>query len=84
MANTHKARLTKLKQKLKGFNKTLGKLGNGSDVEELLKIIHRPGWTTIAELTFVHGIVDSMHAHVEAIHALKSALLSGSKQVGRQ
>jgi len=82
MANTHKTSLTKLEKKLKGFNNAFGKLGNGDDVQEMLKIIHKPGWTTIAELTFVHGLVDSMHAHVEAISALKSALLSGSKQFG--
>ena len=84
MATSHKASLAKLEKKLNSLNGSFGGLGNGEDVQELLKIIHRPGWTTPAELLFVHGIVDSMQTHITALGTLKSALVNASKQVGVQ
>jgi hypothetical protein len=84
MANNHKASLAKLGKKLSTLNDGFDGLGDGSDIKELLRIIHRPGWTTIAELTLVHGIVDSMNAHIEAIAGLKASLVKGSQQVGAQ
>jgi hypothetical protein len=52
------------------------------DLQELLTIIHRPGWTTPAEATFVEGIVDSMTSNARTLDALKQVLLMGSRAVG--
>ena len=58
-------------------------LADKREFEEFIKIIHGPGWTTIAEAIFVTGIMDSMQTHATALHALKKALLAGSRAVGR-
>lgn len=66
------------------LRRSLGDLANDQDLEELLKIIHRPGWTTPAEFQLVAGIVDSIQAHARALVGLKQALLAGSQKVGAQ
>ncbi len=53
---------------------------SGGAVENIISVIHKPGWTTIAEIAFFTGIVDSMLAHTKALASLKQALLSGSRK----
>lgn len=66
-----------LKQLHAGFQQ----LSGGDSVESLISVIHRPGWTTIAEVAFFTGIVESMVAHTKVLGSLKQALLSGAAKV---
>jgi hypothetical protein len=88
-----KHNVTKLEAKIKELVGGLAQLaatGEGrasslapsNDLQELFVIIHRPGWTTIAESIFVEGIVDTMLLHVKALDSLKQALVVGSRAVG--
>jgi hypothetical protein len=72
---TLQAKITNLAGQLKHF-------ANPSDLEELLIIIHRPGWTTPAEFAFVSAIVDSIQGHITSLTHLRKSLLSGSRAVG--
>ena len=48
---------------------------------ELLGIIHRPGWTTIAEGLFFEALVDSMLAHTQHLAQLHQQLKAASEAV---
>jgi hypothetical protein len=80
-----KHNLTKLEGKIKELIGSLGRLAStteGSSLQELVEIIHRPGWTTPTEGLFVEGIVDSMLSNARTLDALKHVLLTGSRAVG--
>jgi len=55
-----------------------------ADMNELLKIIHRPGWTTPAELLFVLAGLEALEAQLQAIGGLSESLLAASRAVGRE
>ncbi|MFB7621082.1 hypothetical protein [Kitasatospora sp. NPDC056181] len=50
--------------------------------EELLKIIHRPGWTTPAEVALVTNAVDHLIKQTEALNAARQGLIEGARSVG--
>lgn len=72
----------RLEEKIMALRHSLRELSDSADFDELLKIIHRPGWTTPAEALLVAGVVDSAEAQVKALRELKRVLLSGSQLVG--
>jgi len=84
--------LAKLETKIKDLAAQLGSLtapphaeraaNKPVTVDDLLPIIHRPGWTTVAEFTLVNGIVDAMLAHTKAISTLQQTLLGGAAAIG--
>jgi hypothetical protein len=71
------ARLNLLSDKLASF------VGPSQQVGELIPVIHRPGWTTVAELALVSGLVDSMIRHAELIGDLHLTLMRGAQAVGK-
>jgi hypothetical protein len=70
-----------LEPKLKTLNDAFARLANDGSLEELVEIIHRPGWTTPAEVAFFTGIVDSMIAQAEVLTALRNVLLTAGSKV---
>lgn len=79
MAN--KADIKRLEKKVTDLSNALARLGKGEDLKQLLIILRRPGWTTLAELIFASAILDSLQANVKALDSLKSKLLKGSAAV---
>lgn len=73
--------LTHLEKQLRELHTGFQNFSGGDSVDGLIPIIHRPGWTTPAEVAFFTGIVDSMVTHTRALSALKQALLSGASMV---
>ena len=59
-------------------------MADNSDLEELLKIIHRPGWTTPAEFALVGSVVESLNTQARNVASLRTALVASSRQVGTQ
>ncbi len=49
--------------------------------DEFLTIIHKPGFTTPAEVALLRGIVDSMNEQTRTLVALRQVLLSGASKV---
>jgi hypothetical protein len=77
-------------QKLKQLESTINELvmnlnqvgSAASELQELLGIIHRPGWTTLAEGLLVQGIAENMLLHTKTLMSLRHTLLTGSRSVG--
>lgn len=73
--------ITKIQSSLEQIRKSLSALDMDNDLEELLKIIHQPGWTTPAEAILFHGLADATLRAVEHVGVMKQALLEGGRQV---
>ena len=63
------------------LTKNLKGLSEHKDFNELLTIIHRPGWATLAESMFVTAMLESMNAHTQHLTDLKNSLLAGARAV---
>jgi hypothetical protein len=70
------SKLTQLKQSTAG-------LPGDDHFDQFFKIIHRPGWTTIAEILLVETLIDNMLVQTQALAQLHQSLLAGAEQVGR-
>lgn len=70
--------LNQLSDKLSSFG------GHSQQISELIPIIHRPGWTTIAEVMLVSGLVESMNKHIDVLNGLHNALIRGAQAVGKE
>ena len=79
MANQHDAQIKKLHQKITDLKQQLASLGGGEQLDELLVIIHRPGWTTLREIAISMALVDSMSAHAQVAAKTQVALVKGAK-----
>jgi hypothetical protein len=84
MEGQHKHDIGRLGEQLRALSDQLSDLGDNSDFDELLLIIHSPSWTTVAEFTLVSSIVESMMVQAEALSGLKEALITGSRLVGAE
>jgi hypothetical protein len=77
-----KHELNQLETDIKALKASHSALGTGSSLDELLNIIHRPGWTTPAELAFVRTGLDAVQAQAKQLTALTQGLLNAAKLVG--
>jgi hypothetical protein len=81
MASQHDIQLKNLGKKITELSDALARLGKGTDLKDLLRIIRNPGYTTPAELAFSHALVDSLAAQVSGLAKTQAALVAASKQV---
>ena len=71
-----------LETQIKELRDQLADVSQDGSWDELLIILHRPGWTTPAEYLFVQGLVETMREQVQVFAAFKQVLISGSRAVG--
>lgn len=76
-----KHHLQHLETRITELHANLKALVEQQPMPELIRIIHQPGWTTIAEEAFFTGLVDTMHAHTKTLLAMKQVLMSGAEKV---
>jgi len=57
-------------------------LGAPDDFDELFKITHGPGWTTLPEIFLVNALVDAAESNVRDAQRLRKALLEGARTIG--
>jgi hypothetical protein len=76
-----KIRCDALEAQIKEMSNSLINLADEKDFREFLLIIRKPGWTTVAELSLVTGLVDSMLAQTRTLVGMKQVLLTGSRAV---
>lgn len=76
-----KTNVEHLQAQLKELHKAMTRLSSEDPIDGLVSIIHRPGWTTLAEEAFFAGIVDAMLAQTKTLLGMKSALMSGASKV---
>jgi hypothetical protein len=76
-----KNELAQLKTKIKEMRGSLASLADGRDFEEFNTIIHKPGFTSVAEHFLLAAVVDTMHEQARTLLSLKQALLAGASRV---
>jgi hypothetical protein len=77
-----KHELAQLESDIQALKTSHAALSSSDALDELIKIIHRPGWTTPAELAFVRAGLDTIHAQTKQLTAFTQGLLGAAKQVG--
>ncbi len=70
-----------VEEKITALSAALAELGRGTSLQELLRIIRFPGYTTPAELALTLGILDGMSAQVRELAKMEKGLLAGSKLI---
>jgi len=56
-------------------------LAAGSEMDELFKIIHNPGWTTPAEFRFLLASLESIRTQTAQLAGLQQSLLAAAQSV---
>jgi hypothetical protein len=72
-----------IEPKIRRVQEHFGKLASEKLTEQLLVIIHRPGWTTPAESQLVHAALDSLTHQLEGFDRTLRTLVAGADQVGK-
>jgi hypothetical protein len=78
MANDH---VKIMESKIQEFRNTAAELATPKPMDELITIIHRPGWTTPAELALVTSALENMTGATRMLVQSRSALLKAAEQV---
>jgi hypothetical protein len=73
-------RLEQLIQLAKAANSAINSC---DEWDELMRVIHSPGWTTPPEAILVSKIIDSIITQSHQIIALRSGLLAAARLVGK-
>lgn len=76
-----KHNLPQLEARIRELEGVCKAVGDNSELTELLTILHRPGWTSVAEFAFATSIVDSLLSQTRNVVALRKTLLAGSREV---
>jgi hypothetical protein len=77
--NTQQA--THFEKQLAELNNVMQSLVAQDSFEDLIRVIHKPGWTTIAEVELFAGLVEHMTSQARSLAALKRVLISGASKV---
>ena len=77
----HDMHVNVLGEKITALSNALAELARGTTLQELLRIIRFPGYTTPAELAFSVAMVDSMAAQASLLAKQQQDLLAAARQV---
>jgi len=78
----HKHDIAHLEAQIKELSTLLATVGDTKDLVELAIIVHKPGWTTIAEQEFVRGTLNTITEQAKVLLSQRKVLLDGSRAVG--
>jgi len=67
---------------IRGLQHAIAKLATDNHTEELMRIIHRPGWTTPAEFALMVAGLESARSQAEVLVKQLRGLAAGAGQVG--
>jgi hypothetical protein len=70
-------------QKLRAVRQAVASLPGDDFHNQLIQVIHRPGWTTIAEGMFFEALADSILAQTQHLSQLHQQLKAASEAVGQ-
>lgn len=71
-----------LDKRIRDLSAAFADLGTSDDFEELFRIIHFPGWTTLPDVFFMNVLVDSAERVVDDARRVRKALLEGARAIG--
>ncbi len=74
--------VSELNGRLREIEAAYAKLGSSDDFEELFRVIHGPGWTTLPEIFLMNALVDAAESNVQDARRLRQALLEGARTIG--
>jgi hypothetical protein len=78
-----KHELTQLEAHIQSLKSTHAVLADSATTDELWRIIHQPGWTTVAERMLVTSSLEYIIAQAKLLTSLQENLLAGAKVVGK-
>jgi hypothetical protein len=82
MPTETKEHKVKLEAKIKELQEIFDDFGDAKKhLATLLKIIHNPGWTTIAEWAFVESILNAEKSYAQPTLRLNSPFLAAASKV---
>jgi hypothetical protein len=81
MSKQHDIQIAKLDKKITELRSAIADLGKSADLTELLRLIHQPPWTTIAEVAFTLALVESLTAQMANVAKTQAALLKAGQLV---
>jgi hypothetical protein len=84
MPKRHNREIEKLAKQINALRDDVADLGDSDDLKSLLLIIRRPGWTSVAELAFARGVVESLRVQVQAVAGLKKSLVEACGLVAEE
>jgi hypothetical protein len=70
-----------LESTLRQLQDAVKDLGNSSDIDELLLLIHNPGWTTTRDHFFVTSIAEALTQQLQTASRMKQVLIAGSRSI---
>jgi hypothetical protein len=73
--------VAKLDERINALREGFADSGATDDFDELLVIIHHPGYTTPVQLLFVNAVIDAVERNLVQTQLLRSTLLEGSRAV---
>lgn len=73
--------IARLERDIRTLQKTVQALARDDVYNQLLELIHRPGWTTPAEFLLVDGAVNSMTAQLRELTALRDTVVVAARQI---
>ncbi len=76
--------ISKLQASLRAFDNKVAELGQQRVAELLIPIMHRPGWTTIAEYALVAACLEAMQHQVDGLALMAHRLAEAAGQVGTE
>jgi hypothetical protein len=74
--------ITALESKLRNLDQSFNKLTAAKLAQQLVDIIHRPGWTTLPEIMLVNAMVDHMQHQIDGLARAHENLLTAAQKVG--
>jgi hypothetical protein len=74
--------IDKLASHIRGLQQAIAKLATDNHTEELVRIIHKPGWTTPAEFALMVAGLESAQSQAETLARQLKGLATGARQVG--
>jgi len=76
--------IDELDRRLRDLSAAFVGLGASDDFEELFRIIHNPGWTTLIDVQFMNALVDAAQRSADDARHLRAALLEGARAIGAE
>jgi hypothetical protein len=70
-----------LESTLRQLQDAVKDLGNSSDIDELLLMIHNQGWTTPRDHFFVTNIAEALTQQLQTASRMKQVLIAGSRSI---
>lgn len=78
-----KHELAQLEAHIQTLKTTHAVLADSATTDDLWRIIHNPGWTTVAERLLVTASLEHIIAQAKLLHNLQQNLLNGARAVGK-